>query len=68
MEAEVAVEQMATPRFHRYRPVPFALQEKVEEALMAQVAAGELIPVEKNEWAAPIVVIQKKRWGSVHLR
>ena len=35
------------------RPVPFALRDKVEEALRAQVAAGELIPLEQSEWAAP---------------
>ena len=46
MEADVAVEQTATPQFHRSRLVLFALRDKVEEALRAQVEAGELIPVE----------------------
>lgn len=32
----------------------------MEEALKVQAAAGELVPVERSEWTAPIVVIKKK--------
>ena len=60
------VEQTAKPQFYKCRQVPFALRDKVEEALRAQVAAGELIPVERSEWAAPIVMVQKKD-GGVHI-
>jgi len=49
IEAEVSVEQTATPRFHKCRPVLFALRDRVEEALRAQVVAGELVPVERSE-------------------
>ena len=31
IEAEVSVEQTATPRFHKSRSVPFALRDIVEE-------------------------------------
>ena len=51
------------PRFHKCRHVPFALRDKVEEALKAQVAAGELVLVERSEWAGG----KEKRWGSTHL-
>ena len=33
IEATVAVHESATPRFHKARPVPFALKEKVERQL-----------------------------------
>ena len=54
-----AVDPQATPKFHRPRPVPFAIREKLEETLKTQVEDGELIPVEGSEWAAPIVVVHK---------
>ena len=54
IEATITVEQSALPRFHKHRPIPFALKDKVEEALQSQVAQGELVPVERAEWAAPL--------------
>jgi len=53
----------ATPEFHRHQPVSIALKEKVEASLNTQVAAGELILVEQSEWAASIVVVNKKDGG-----
>ena len=43
IEATITVEEQATPKFHRYRPVPFGVKEKVEKTLQAQVTEGELI-------------------------
>ena len=45
------------------RPVPFALKEKFETLLKAQVDQGELQPVDKAEWTTPIVVVPKSDSG-----
>ena len=62
IQANVTVDEPASPRFHKPQPVPFTLKEKVEQQLDKQVEEGELIPVDKSEWAAPIVAVHKKRW------
>ena len=63
IEASIIVDPSAVPKFHRHRSVPFALKEKVEAALQAQVDEGELVAVEQSEWAAPIVVVNKRDGG-----
>ena len=55
IEATVSVDTNVTPKFHHYRPVPFAVKDKVEKTLKAQVAEGELIPV------------VHKRDGNIHI-
>ena len=57
IEAVITVGEHATLKFHRHCPVSFAIKEKVEQALQAQVDKSELIPVERSEWVAPIVVV-----------
>ena len=60
MEADIELKEGANPKFCKSRPVPFALREKVEEAILQQIADGELEPVDHSLWAAPIVIVTKK--------
>ena len=52
IEAKMELKPGTTPRFCNSRPVPFALQEQVEQAIQQQAADGELEPVEHRTWAA----------------
>ena len=62
IQASVTVDKAAPSQFHKPRPVPFALKEKVEQQLDKQVEDGKLIPVDKSEWAA-LTVVHKKDGG-----
>ena len=66
MSAQVKLEPGAQPRFFKSRPVPFALRDQVNKELERQIRAGELIPVETSEWAAPLVIVRKPG-GSVRI-
>jgi len=41
--------------------------EKVEKAIWTQVAGEELKLVDHRVWAAPIVMVTKKKWGHLYL-
>ena len=49
IKATVAINESAAPHFHKARPVPFALKEKVERQLQQQVQEGELVPVDRSD-------------------
>ena len=63
-KAKLFVDKDARPRFHRARPVPFALKGKVDEALDRLEADGVIEKVSHSDWAAPIVTVPK-RDGSI---
>ena len=56
-EARTAPTAQAIQKFHRARPVPYALQEKVNQELDRMLRERVIRPVEKRDWATPVVVI-----------
>ena len=63
IEATIELQPTAQPRFCRNWPVPFALKEKVETLLKAQMDQIKLQPVDKVKWTTPIVVVPKSDGG-----
>jgi len=55
------------PSFHKARPVPYALQEKVEKALNNMEKEGVIERVSTAPCAAPIVVVGKKDSDKVRI-
>ena len=58
-EARITLIAEANPRFYRPRPVPYALQEEVNQELDSMQREGVIRSVEKSDWATPVVVIRK---------
>ena len=56
----------AVPKFHRPRPIPYALREEVKAELQRLEDAGIVERVEHSDWAAPIVVVKKAN-GSLRI-
>ena len=59
-KAILKVQPEATPKFHKARPVPFAIKETVGKQLDHLEAEGILVKVNHSEWAAPIVAVPKQ--------
>ena len=64
--AKLHIKPESQPKFHKARPVPYALRKKVEDEIDRLVAAGVLRPIEFSDWSAPIVPVVK-RDGSVRI-
>ncbi|KAK3739921.1 hypothetical protein QZH41_004932 [Actinostola sp. cb2023] len=65
-EARIKVKPDANPKFHKARPVPYALKGVVEAELERLESEGIISKVEHSEWAAPIVVVPKSD-GSIRI-
>lgn len=61
--AELSVREGATPIYCRARSVPFALRERVDAELDAMLRAGVIEPVDRSDWATPLVVVRKPDGG-----
>ena len=62
----ITLKDDVAPIFHKARPVPYSLREKVDKELDKQVGAGILKKVERSEWASPVVIVPKPD-GSVRI-
>ena len=59
MKVNIHVKDDATPRFHKARPVPYAMKEKIKDELKRLQETGIIEPVQFFEWAAHIVPVLK---------
>ena len=60
VKAKIHVDPSATPVFHKARPVPYALKDKIEQDLERLEKAGIIEPVQFSKWATPIVPVMKQ--------
>ncbi len=59
VKARIHMKPDVMPKFHRPRPVPFALRPRVEEERQRLVEQGTIEPVRHSDWATPIMAIVK---------
>ena len=66
--AKIELDDNATPRFHKARPVPYALRPKIDAELLNLEESNILSKVNWSDWATPIVpVIKKGKSGGVRI-
>ena len=58
--AKLHVKPNAVSRFHKARPVPFAIKEALGHVIDRLEAEGILEKVKHSEWVAPVVAVPKK--------
>ncbi|KAK9730805.1 hypothetical protein QE152_g14167 [Popillia japonica] len=59
IQSHLKIKERATPVFVKFRPVPFALLDKIENELDLLVNEGILSKVDNSLWASPIVPVSK---------
>ena len=65
--ASIHVDPQARPRFCKPRPIPYAMQSKVDEEIDRLVGNGILELVQYSVWAAPVVAVWKPDCKSIRL-
>nr|XP_055076811.1 uncharacterized protein K02A2.6-like [Misgurnus anguillicaudatus] len=66
IKGKITLNKDAVPKFHKARPVPYAIRQKVETELDRLEAEGILSKVDWSPWATPVVPVAKKD-GTVRL-
>lgn len=66
-KAKIYVDPDATPKYCKARPVPYAMQPKVEAELERLENEGIIKPVHFADWAAPIVPVLKPDKKTIRL-
>lgn len=59
IKATISFKPDATPKFHKARPLPFAVKDKVEKELERLKKDGIFSSVKHSEWAAPVIPVTK---------
>ncbi|XP_014834021.1 PREDICTED: uncharacterized protein K02A2.6-like [Poecilia mexicana] len=67
IKAKIELDKDANPRFHKARPVPYALRPKIDAELQNLEASGILSKVDWSDWATPIVPVMKKGKSEVRI-
>ncbi|XP_060810148.1 uncharacterized protein K02A2.6-like [Amyelois transitella] len=62
-EVDLHVRDGTEPVFHRARPVPYALRPRIDAELDSMLSAGVIEPVERSDWATPLVIVRKADGG-----
>ena len=58
-KVKLYVDESAVPRFHKARPVPYIMKDKIEDELQRLQDDCIIEPVTFSKWAAPIVPVRK---------
>ena len=59
-QAKLYIKEGTVSKFYKARPVPFALQQQIEDELNRLESHGIIEPVCHSEWASPVVPVPKQ--------
>lgn len=66
IKGKITLDENTVLKFHKARPVPYAIRQKLETELDRLEAEGILSKVDWSPWATPVVPVTKKD-GTVRL-